>query len=132
MPFHPNSFSHDRLGDQNTFTVRFANNWALSVMLPEPFTDSQSVFLKRPWIEVSVLSGQKLMELDMFGSTTLSISPDMYAEVMQACKRMPVYDPNLSGNSGPNDYLTDWMNESNRGVKAIREIVSPSSSSHTS
>ena len=132
MPFHPNSFSHDRLGDQNTFTVRFANNWALSVMLPEPFTDSQSVFLKTPWIEISVLSGQKLMELDMFGSTTLSISPDMYAEVMQACKRMPVYDPNLSGNSGPNDYLTDWMNESNRGVKAIREIVSPSSSSHTS
>ena len=132
MPFHPNSFSHDRLGDQSTFTVRFANNWALSVMLPEPFTDSQAVFLKTPWIEVSVLSGQKLMELDMFGSTTLSISPDMYAEVMQACKRMPVYDPNLSDNSGLNDYLTDWVNESNRGVKAIREIFSPSSPSHTS
>ena len=132
MPFHPNSFSHDRLGDQNTFTVRFANNWALSVILPEPFTDSQAVFLKTPWIEVSVLSGQRLLELDKFGSTTLSISPHLYAEVLQACKRMPVYDPNLSDNSGLNYYLTDWVNESNRGVKAIREIFSASSPSHTS
>ena len=130
MPFHPNSFSHNRFGSSNEFTTRFANNWALVVSLPIEFTDSESASLRL--IEISVLSGQKLMELDMFGSTTLSISPDMYAEVMQACKRMPVYDPNLSGNSGPNDYLTDWMNESNRGVKAIREIVSASSPSHTS
>ena len=116
MPFHPNSFSSDRLGDQNTFTVRFANNWALSVMLPEPFTDSQAVFLKTPWIEVSVLSGQRLLELDKFGSTTLSISPHMYAEVLQACKRMPVYDPNS------NDNETDVA----AGIGSIRRIVTPS------
>ena len=118
MPFHPNSFSHDRLGDQNTFTVRFANNWALSVMLPEPFTDSQAVFLKRPWIEVSVLSGQRLLELDKFGSTTLSISPDMYAELMQAVKNMPEYDPNADFRQA----------EVVAGINAIRQIVSPSPS----
>ena len=120
MPFHPNSFSHDRLGDQNTFTVRFANNWALSVILPEPFTDSQAVFLKTPWIEVSVLSGQRLLELDKFGSTTLSISPHMYAEVLQACKRMPVYDPNSDANE------TDVA----AGIGSIRRMMSPSYS-HT-
>lgn len=130
MPFHPNSFSHNRFGPSNEFTTRFANNWALVVSLPIEFTDSESAPLRL--IEISVLSGQKLMELDMFGSTTLLVSVDMYAEVLQACKRMPVYDPNLSGNSGPDDYLTDWMNESNRGVKAIREIVSASSPSRTS
>jgi hypothetical protein len=95
------------------------------VSLPIEFDDAESA--PRGLIEISVLSGQKLMELDMFGSTTLLVSPDMYAEVLQACKRMPVYDPNLSGNSGPNDYLTDWMNESNRGVQFIRDIVSASS-----
>jgi hypothetical protein len=125
MPFHPNSFSHNRFGPSNEFTTRFANNWALVVSLPIEFDDAESA--PRGLIEISVLSGQKLMELDMFGSTTLLVSPDMYAEVLQACKRMPVYDPNLSGNSGPNDYLTDWMNESNRGVQFIRDIVSASS-----
>lgn len=125
MPFHPNSFSHNRFGPSNEFTTRFANNWALVVSLPIEFDDAEST--PRGLIEISVLSGQKLMELDMFGSTTLLVSPDMYAEVLQACKRMPVYDPNLSGNSGPNDYLTDWMNESNRGVQFIRDIVSASS-----
>jgi hypothetical protein len=125
MPFHPNSFSHNRFGPSNEFTTRFANNWALVVSLPIEFDDAESA--PRGLIEISVLSGQKLMELDMFGSTTLLVSPDMYAEVLQACKRMPVYDPNLSGNSGPNDYLTDWVNESNRGVQFIRDIVSASS-----
>ena len=125
MPFHLNSFSHNRFGASNEFTTRFANNWALVVSLPIEFDDAESA--PRGLIEISVLSGQKLMELDMFGSTTLLVSPDMYAEVLQACKRMPVYDPNLSGNSGPNDYLTDWMNESNRGVQFIRDIVSASS-----
>ena len=116
MPFHPNSFSHDRLGDQNTFTVRFANNWALSVMLPEPFTDSQAVFLKTPWIEVSVLSGQRLLELDKFGSTTLSISPDMYAGLLMSCQQMPEYDPNSDANE------TDVA----AGIGSIRRMVSPS------
>ena len=116
MPFHPNSFSHDRLGDQNTFTVRFANNWALSVMLPEPFTDSQAVFLKTPWIEVSVLSGQRLLELDKFGSTTLSISPDMYAGLLMSCQQMPEYDPNSDANE------TDVA----AGIGSIRRIVTPS------
>ena len=116
MPFHPNSFSHDRLGDQSTFTVRFANNWALSVMLPEPFTDSQAVFLKTPWIEVSVLSGQKLMELDMFGSTTLSISPDMYAGLLMSCQQMPEYDPNSDANE----------TEVAAGIGSIRRMMSPS------
>ena len=120
MPFHPNSFSHDRLGDQNTFTVRFANNWALSVILPEPFTDSQAVFLKTPWIEVSVLSGQRLLELDKFGSTTLSISPDMYAGLLMSCQQMPVYDPNSDANE------TDGA----AGIGSIRRMMSPSYS-HT-
>ena len=116
MPFHPNSFSHDRLGDQSTFTVRFANNWALSVMLPEPFTDSQSVFLKTPWIEISVLSGQRLLELDKFGSTTLSISPDMYAGLLMSCQQMPEYDPNSDANE----------TEVAAGIGSIRRLVSPS------
>lgn len=116
MPFHPNSFSHDRLGDQSTFTVRFANNWALSVMLPEPFTDSQSVFLKTPWIEISVLSGQRLLELDKFGSTTLSISPDMYAGLLMSCQQMPEYDPNSDANE----------TEVAAGIGSIRRMVSPS------
>ena len=116
MPFHPNSFSHDRLGDQSTFTVRFANNWALSVMLPEPFTDSQAVFLKTPWIEVSVMSGQRLLELDKFGSTTLSISPDMYAGLLMSCQQMPEYDPNSDANE----------TEVAAGIGSIRRMVSPS------
>ena len=116
MPFHPNSFSHDRLGDQSTFTVRFANDWALSVMLPEPFTDSQAVFLKRPWIEVSVMSGQRLLELDKFGSTTLSISPDMYAGLLMSCQQMPEYDPNSDANE----------TEVAAGIGSIRRMVSPS------
>lgn len=120
MPFHPNSFSHDRLGDQSTFTVRFANNWALSVMLPEPFTDSQAVFLKTPWIEVSVLSGQRLLELDKFGSTTLSISPDMYAGLLMSCQQMPEYDPNSDANE----------TEVAAGIGSIRRMMSPSYS-HT-
>ena len=120
MPFHPNSFSHDRLGDQSTFTVRFANNWALSVMLPEPFTDSQSVFLKTPWIEISVLSGQRLLELDKFGSTTLSISPDMYAGLLMSCQHMPEYDPNSDANE----------TEVAAGIGSIRRMMSPSYS-HT-
>ena len=120
MPFHPNSFSSDRLGDQSTFTVRFANNWALSVMLPEPFTDSQAVFLKTPWIEVSVMSGQRLLELDKFGSTTLSISPDMYAGLLMSCQQMPEYDPNSDANE------TDVA----AGIGSIRRMVTPSYS-HT-
>ena len=116
MPFHPNSFSHDRLGDQSTFTVRFANDWALSVMLPEPFTDSQAVFLKTPWIEVSVMSGQRLLELDKFGSTTLSISPDMYAGLLMSCQQMPEYDPNSNDNE----------TEVAAGIGSIRRIVTPS------
>ncbi len=120
MPFHRNSFSSDRLGDQSTFTVRFANDWALSVMLPEPFTDSQAVFLKRPWIEVSVLSGQRLLELDKFGSTTLSISPDMYAGLLMSCQQMPEYDPNSDANE------TDVA----AGIGSIRRMMSPSYS-HT-
>lgn len=116
MPFHPNSFSHDRLGDQSTFTVRFANDWALSVMLPEPFTDSQAVFLKTPWIEVSVMSGQRLLELDKFGSTTLSISPDMYAGLLMSCQQMPEYDPNSNDNE----------TEVAAGIGSIRRMMSPS------
>lgn len=116
MPFHPNSFSHDRLGDQSTFTVRFANNWALSVMLPEPFTDSQAVFLKTPWIEVSVMSGQRLLELDKFGSTTLSVSPDMYAGLLMSCQQMPEYDPNSDANE----------TEVAAGIGSIRRMVTPS------
>ena len=116
MPFHPNSFSHDRLGDQSTFTVRFANNWALSVMLPEPFTDSQAVFLKTPWIEVSVMSGQRLLELDKFGSTTISVSPDMYAGLLMSCQQMPEYDPNSDANE----------TEVAAGIGSIRRLVSPS------
>ena len=116
MPHHPNSFSSDRLGDQSTFTVRFANDWALSVILPEPFTDSQAVFLKTPWIEVSVLSGQRLLELDELGSTTLSVSPDMYAGLLMSCQQMPKYDPNSDANE------TDVA----AGIGSIRRMVSPS------
>ena len=116
MPFHRNSFSSDRLGDQSTFTVRFTNDWALSVILPEPFTDSQAAFLKRPWIEVSVLSGQRLLELDKFGSTTLSVSPDMYAGLLMSCQQMPEYDPNSDANE----------TEVAAGIGSIRRMVSPS------
>ena len=85
-------------------------------MLPEPFTDSQSVFLKTPWIEISVLSGQRLLELDKFGSTTLSISPDMYAGLLMSCQQMPEYDPNSDANE------TDVA----AGIGSIRRMVTPS------
>jgi len=118
MPFHPNSFSHDRLGDQSTFTVRFANDWALSVSLPIEFADAESAPLRL--IEVSVMSGQRLLELDKFGSTTLSISPDMYAGLLMSCQQMPEYDPNSDANE------TDVA----AGIGSIRRMVSPSYS-HT-
>lgn len=122
MPFHPNSFSIDRLSDQNTFTVRFANNWALSVILPEPFTEPQSVFLKRPRIEISVMSGQRLLELDEFGSTTLNVSPDMYAGLLVSCQQMPKYDPNDA-----TAFISARLaKEVAVGIKSIRQMVSSS------
>ena len=117
MPFHPNSFSSDRLGDLSTFTVRFANDWALSVILPEPIAAPQAAFLTSdPLIEISVMSGQRLLELDEFGSTTLSVSPDMYAGLLVSCQQMPVYDPNSDANE------TDVA----AGIESIRQIMSPS------
>jgi len=118
MPFHPNSFSHERSGPSNEFTVRFANDWALSVSLPIVFTDSESDPLRL--IEVSVMSGQRLLELDKFGSTTLSVSPDMYAGLLVSCQQMPEYDPNSDANE------TDVA----AGIGSIRRMVSPSYS-HT-
>jgi len=118
MPFHPNSFSHDRLGDQSTFTVRFANDWALSVSLPIEFADAESAPLRL--IEVSVMSGQRLLELDKFGSTTLLVAPDMYAGLLMSCQQMPEYDPNSDANE------TDVA----AGIGSIRRMVSPSYS-HT-
>lgn len=118
MPFHRNSFSHNRFGASNEFTVRFANDWALSVSLPIEFADAESAPLRL--IEVSVLSGQRLLELDKFGSTTLLVSPDMYAGLLMSCQQMPEYDPNSDANE------TDVA----AGIGSIRRMVSPSYS-HT-
>ena len=114
MPFHPNSFSHNRFGPSNEFTTRFANNWALVVSLPIEFTDSESAPLKL--IEVSVMSGQRLLELDKFGSTTLSISPDMYAGLLMSCQQMPEYNPNSDANE----------TEVAAGIGSILRMVTPS------
>ena len=114
MSVENNSFSHERFGAQNLFTIRFANNWALSVSLPIEFTDPTSDPLRL--IEVSVLSGQRLLELDKFGSTTLSVSPDMYAGLLMSCQQMPEYDPNSDANE------TDVA----AGIGSIRRMVSPS------
>ena len=118
MSFENNSFSHERFGPQNLFTTRFANNWALSVSLPIEFTDPTSEPLRL--IEVSVLSGQRLLELDKFGSTTLLVAPDMYAGLLMSCQQMPEYDPNSDANE------TDVA----AGIGSIRRMVSPSYS-HT-
>lgn len=114
MPFHPNSFSHNRFGHSNEFTTRFANNWALVVSLPIEFADAESAPLKL--IEVSVMSGQRLLELDKFGSTTLSVSPDMYAGLLMSCQQMPEYDPNSDANE----------TEVAAGIGSIRRMVTPS------
>jgi hypothetical protein len=118
MPFHPNSFSHNRFGPSNEFTTRFANNWALVVSLPIEFDDAESA--PRGLIEISVLSGQRLLELDKFGSTTLLVSPDMYAGLLMSCQQMPEYDPNSDANE----------TEVAAGIGSIRRMVSPSYS-HT-
>jgi hypothetical protein len=116
MPFYPNSFTHERFGAQNTFTTRFANDWALSVTLPMPFTDSTSDPLRL--IEVSVLSGQRLLELDRFGDCAVLVTCDMYAELMHAVKHLPQYNPN-------SDFGETEVAD---GINAIRKIVSPSPS----
>ena len=118
MPHHPNSFSHNRFGPSNEFTTRFANYWALVVSLPIEFDDAESA--PRGLIEVSVLSGQRLLELDKFGSTTLLVSPDMYAGLLMSCQQMPEYDPNSDANE------TDVA----AGIGSIRRMMSPSYS-HT-
>ena len=118
MPFHRNSFSHNRFGPSNEFTVRFANDWALCVSLPIEFADAESAPLRL--IEVSVMSGQRLLELDKFGSTTLLVAPDMYAGLLMSCQQMPEYDPNSDANE----------TEIAAGIGSIRRMVSPSYS-HT-
>ena len=112
MPFHPNSFSHNRFGHSNEFTTRFANNWALVVSLPIEFADAESAPLKL--IEVSVMSGQRLLELDRFSDCAALVTVDMYAELMQAVKNMPEYDPNADFRQA----------EVVAGINAIRQIVS--------
>ena len=115
MPFYPNSFSHERFGAQNTFTTRFANDWALSVTLPIDFTDPlQPTRL----IEIAILSGQRLLELDSFGDCAVLVTCDMYAELMHAVKHLPEYNPN-------SDFGETEVAD---GIKAIRKIVSPSPS----
>ena len=114
MPFHPNSFSHERF-NPNLFTTRFANNWALSISLPIEFTDSTSDPLRL--IEVSILSGQRLLELDRFSDCTALVTVDMYAELMHAVRNMPEYDPNA-----------DFRRRLAAGINAIRQIISPSPS----
>ena len=119
MPFHPNSFSHERFGASNEFTVRFTNDWALVTSLPieyYPLTDSESDPLRL--IQVSILSGQRLLELDRFGDCHALVTVDMYAELMQAVKNMPEYDPNADFRQA----------EVVAGINAIRQIVSPSPS----
>ena len=112
MPFHPNSFSHNRFGHSNEFTTRFANNWALVVSLPIEFADAESAPLKL--IEVSVMSGQRLLEFDRFSDCAALVTVDMYAELMQAVKNMPEYDPNADFRQA----------EVVAGINAIRQIVS--------
>ena len=116
MSVENNSFSHERFGAQNLFTIRFANNWALSVSLPIEFTDPTSDPLRL--IEVSILSGQRLLELDRFGDCAALVTVDMYAELMQAVKNMPEYNPNADFRQA----------EVVAGINAIRQIVSPSPS----
>ena len=116
MSVENNSFSHERFGPQNLFTIRFANNWALSVSLPIEFTDPTSDPLRL--IEVSILSGQRLLELDRFGDCAALVTVDMYAELMQAVKNMPEYNPNADFRQA----------EVVAGINAIRQIVSPSPS----
>ena len=117
MPFYPNSFTHQRtFGPQNLFTTRFTNDWALSVSLPIEFTDPTSDPLRL--IEVSILSGQRLLELDRFSDCAALVTVDMYAELMQAVKNMPEYNPNADFRQA----------EVVAGINAIRQIVSPSPS----
>lgn len=116
MSFHTNSFSHERFGPNNLFTTRFTNDWALSVSLPKEFTDSTSDPLRL--IEVSILSGQRLLELDRFGDCAALVTVDIYAELMQAVKNMPEYDPNADFSQA----------DVAAGINAIRKIVSPSPS----
>lgn len=115
MPFYPNSFTHERFGSSNEFTTRFANDWALVVTLPIEFTDPlQPTRL----IEIAILSGQRLLELDRFGDPRVLVTCDMYAELMHAVKHMPEYNPNAD----------PYRAEVIAGINAIRKIVSPSPS----
>ena len=115
MPFYPNSFTHERFGPSNEFTTRFANDWALVVTLPIEFTDPlQPTRL----IEIAVMSGQRLLELDRFGDPRVLVTCDMYAELMHAVKHLPEYDPNAD----------PYRAEVSDGINAIRKIVSPSPS----
>jgi len=135
MPFHRNSFSHNRFGPSNEFTTRFANNWALVVSLPIEFDDAESA--PRGLIEISVLSGQRLLELDKFGSTTLLVSPDMYAGLLMSCQQMPEYDPNSDANEtevaagiGSIRAFLDGASKQTTVSESIRRMMSPSYS-HT-
>ena len=115
MPFYPNSFTHERFGPSNEFTTRFTNDWALVVSLPIEFTDPLH---PTRLIEIAVMSGQRLLELDRFGDPRVLVTCDMYAELMQAVKNMPEYDPNADFRQA----------EVVAGINAIRKIVSPSPS----
>lgn len=95
MSFHSNSFSHEPIGSLSKFTTRFQNNWAITVLLPRQVPVADEADRIEDLVEIAILSGDKLLELDRFGFTTALVDPLRYADLVQACRRFPLYDPNL-------------------------------------
>ena len=144
MVFHTNSFSHEPIGSLSKFTTRFQNNWAITVLLPRQVPVAQEADRIEDLVEIAILSGEKLLELDRFGFTTALVDPLRYADLIQTCRRFPLYDPNLDvryhwEEDAFHGCLIDpsqefairrMQAEVVRGIRLIREIVLESYHSH--
>lgn len=144
MVFHTNSFSHEPIGSLSKFTTRFQNNWAITVLLPRQIPVAQEADRIEDLVEVAILSGEKLLELDRFGFTTALVDPLRYADLIQTCRRFPHYDPNLDVryhlekdafhgcliDPSPEFEIRFLQGQVVGGIKLIREIVLASYHSH--
>ena len=153
MVFHTNSFSQEPIGSLSKFPTRFQNNWALTVLLPKQIPVAQEADRIEDLVEIAILSGEKLLELDRFGFTTALVDPLRYADLIQTCRRFPLYDPNLNVRYFKAYYLNKnhWEEDAFhgclidpsqefairrmqaevvRGIRLIREIVLESYHSH--
>lgn len=144
MAFHTNSFSHEPIGSLSKFTTRFQNNWAITVLLPRQVPVAQEADRIEDLVEIAILSGEKLLKLDRFGFTTALVDPLRYADLIQTCRRFPLYDPNLDVRyheelDAFHGCLIDPSSEFAirfiqgqvaAGIKFIREIVLESYHSH--